>query len=786
MANYFFLVVGGVILSLGLLFLILFNLRKQQYQKILDELQLKLLSIKLVKGSKEGKDLKHEINLSEQLINTLAYLKKPFVFEAAVAYVGEEITFYVAVPDSYLLAVKKQIESLFPASQVEPVEDYNIFNYLGFTAGAFVLQKENKSLPIKTYQELESDTFMPIVGGLSNVNALGEGGAIQVVVKPASSSFKKEFLYILKNLKKGRKMLPSKTQQFFTEMREILESPASQQQRFYREKVIDEVAVKAVEMKLSKPLFEVNIRLVASASTPVEAQSILDSMTGGFSQFTAPQRNSFKVIKASNLKKFTHQFSFREFDSATAMVLNSEELASIFHLPTVFTDIAKIKWLKSKEAEPPINVPEEGLILGVSMFRGKKKMIYLSDKDRRRHLYVIGQTGTGKSVFLSNMAGDDVKRGKGIAFIDPHGDTAETILSVVPKERAEDVVIFDPADLNRPVGLNMLEYDFNRPEEKTFVINEMLEIFDKLYDLKTTGGPMFEQYLRNALGLLMEDMPNEPATLTEVPRVFTDAEYRERKLNRIKNPIVVDFWIKEATKVGGEASLANITPYITSKFNIFLTNDYVRPIIGQFHSTIDFRKIMDEGKILIVNLSKGKIGDINANLLGMVIIGKLLKAAFSRVDIPEDERRDFYLYIDEFQNFSTDSIATILSEARKYRLDLIIAHQFIAQLTEKIRDAVFGNVGSMVTFRISAQDAEFVAKQFEPVFGISDLINIDNFNAYVKLLINNQPAPPFNIKTLPPLTGNPEIVGVLKELSRLKYGRDRQEVEEEIFERLRT
>jgi len=318
-----------------------------------------------------------------------------------------------------------------------------------------------------------------------------------------------------------------------------------------------------------------------------------------------------------------------------------------------------------------------------------------------------------------------------------------------------------------------LEYDFNKPEEKTFIINEMFNILDKLYDMKTVGGPMFEQYTKNAILLLMEDALNEPATLMDIPRVFTDVDFRNEKLSRVKNPVVIDFWEKEAAKATGEHSLANMAPYITSKFNNFIANDYVRPIINQAKSAFDFRKVMDEGKILLVNLSKGKIGDINANLLGMIITGKILMAALSRVDTPEDQRRDFNLYIDEFQNFTTDSISTILSEARKYRLNLIMAHQFIAQLTEKIRDAVFGNVGSIISFRVGASDAEFLVKQFAPVFNENDLVNIDNFNAYAKILINGQTSKPFNIKTLLPEKGNKKIGDKIKELSCLKYGAER-------------
>jgi type IV secretory pathway TraG/TraD family ATPase VirD4 len=312
----------------------------------------------------------------------------------------------------------------------------------------------------------------------------------------------------------------------------------------------------------------------------------------------------------------------------------------------------------------------------------------------------------------------------------------EHILGLIPKERYDDVILFDPTSLKRPMGLNMLEYDFNKPEQKTFIVNEMVGILDKLYDLKKTGGPAFEQYMRNALLLLMEDAPNEPATLMEVPRVFSDSEYRNKKLNRINNATVINFWRKQAEKAGGEASLENITPYVTSKFNNFIANDYMRVIVGQKESSFNFREAMDSGKILLVNLSKGKIGELNANLLGMIVVGKIMMAALGRADVDEEKRRDFNLFIDEFQNFTTDSISTILSEARKYKLSLTVAHQFIAQLPEEIRDSVFGNVGSMLSFRVSAQDAEVLAKQFKPKVSERDLMNIDNYNLYVKLLIN--------------------------------------------------
>ncbi|OGY62373.1 MAG: hypothetical protein A2745_02145 [Candidatus Harrisonbacteria bacterium RIFCSPHIGHO2_01_FULL_44_13] len=510
---------------------------------------------------------------------------------------------------------------------------------------------------------------------------------------------------------------------------------------------------------------------------------LLDGLAGSFSQFSAPLRNELGIVRPRNMRKFLFKFVFREFDDDKTITLNADELASLFHLPTATTEVPKIKWIKAKEAPPPTNLSAKGVLIGESVFRGESKPVFISDDDRRRHVYLIGQTGTGKSNLLINMAVNDIENGKGAAVIDPHGDLIDSILTLTPKSRHKDVIIFDPGDINRPLGLNMLEYDPNRPEQKTFIVNEMQSIFNKLFVAETMG-PMFEQYMRNALLLLM-DNPEENSTLIEVPRVFTDSEFRRRLLQKTKNPTVVDFWEKEAVKAGGEASLANMTPYITSKFNNFIANDYVRPIIGQPKSAFNFRVAMDEGKILLVNLSKGRIGDINAGLLGMIVVGKLLMAALSRVDIPQEKRRDFNLYIDEFQNFTTESIATILSEARKYRLNLVMAHQFIAQLAEKIRDAVFGNVGSIVAFRVGPDDAEFLVKEFEPIFSKNDLINIDNFNAYVKLLIGGQTSKSFNIRTLPAKAGEIAAREQLKGLSRQVYGRNREEVEIDILGRLR-
>lgn len=778
----------GFVLLLAIGVAVFFLFRKMGRGALLEKLQLELFLIRLPFVSKEGKELKAEIELFEQLLNALSSFRKPFTLEAAVPHVGEEIYFYAAAPRLLGETLVRQVHALWSGADVERVSDYTIFNPHGVYRGAFLKQRDKFLLPIRTYKDVEGDPFSSVVGALAKMQEIGEGAAVQIVARPAPRSLRTKIMSALRRLRKGEELKKVLRSSFSFES--IVDTVSvknleKEKEKELRAKPLEEVAMKALEKKASTPLFRLNVRLLASAPTDEKAEMLLGSLLAGFSQFGAPDRNELKVQKVKDSKSLAHAFSFREFRADEEMILNSEEIASMFHFTTPFSEIPRVKSLKAKTAPPPSELPREGVLLGESVYRGERREVRVHDEDRRRHLYIIGQTGTGKSNLITTMAAQDIRQGKGVAIIDPHGDLANTVLGQVPESRAGDVIVFDPSDLLRPLGLNMIEYDFARPEQKTFIVNEMVSIFDKLYDLKVTGGPMFEQYMRNALLLLMEDARNEPATLMEVARVFTDAEYRKRKLARIANPTVQDFWQKEAEKAGGEAALANITPYITSKFNTFTANDYMRVIIGQEKSSINFRQVMDEGKVLIVNLSKGRIGDVNANLLGMIFVGKLLMAALSRVDVPEVERRDFNLYIDEFQNFTTDSISTILSEARKYHLNLVVAHQFIAQLSDVVRNAVFGNVGSVVSFRVGVQDTEILVKEFVPVFDEHDLSNIDNFNAYVRLLVGGQTTKPFNIRTIPAASGNAEFAARLREMSRTTHGRAREEIEESIYRRLR-
>lgn len=728
-------------------------------------------------------------NLHAKGWNKFIYGEPYISLEMGVHNIGEEINFYMAVPRSYEQIFEKQVNGFFPTAQVERIKDYNIFNPQGISQAGYFKLKNNSILPFKTYQSLQADPLGGLATALSKLQKEGEGAAIQILIRPSHQEG------VRKLAQKTAKEMQSGFN--FSKALSLAKHPPKKPkagEQSESPKAItpfEEEIVKGIQSKASKPLFDTNIRIVVSADNEARANQLLNELSGSFVQFSSNEMNSLQLtkLKGGALEKFLFNFSFRLFDSGQTALLSSEEITSLFHFPLGTTMAPRIKFLKSKPSEPPPNLSQEGIILGKNVFRGVDTEIHMANKDRQRHLYVIGQTGTGKTVFMKSMLRQDVENGKGVCVIDPHGDFAEFVLSIVPPERTEDVIYFDPGDINFPMGLNMLEIDPTHPEQKTMVIDELFGIFDKLYDLKETGGPMFEKYFKNSALLLLDDYAHDIPTLADISRILVDDAYRADKLTRETNPLVSQFWQLEAEKAQGEQSLANMAPYITSKITSFVFNEFLRPIINQQKSSFNFREVMDSQKILVVNLSKGRIGDLNANLLGMIIVGKLLMAALSRVDIDESARKDLYLYIDEFQNFTTDSIATILSEARKYHLDLVIAHQFIKQLKEGIRDAVFGNVGSIVSFRIGPDDAEFMKNKFEPVFSPQDLMNIDNLNAYVNLLINGQTERPFNIKIdTERVFGaeNPEMTEYLKQLSRSKYARPREEVENEIKAKFST
>ncbi len=751
--------------------------------------------------AQKNKNLKELISKMEQFYAGMFSVDKDdkkgsgyFALELSKANHSDEIIFYISIPDSKRSLFEKQVQSIFPnVKLVEKKNDYNIFNENGEYVGSLAVFSKNDIFPIKTYDQFDYDPLNVLLNSFSKVDKDGEGASIQIIVRPAPAAKMSFYKKVLKEMEKGSKFkeaLAKADSSIFGILRQIGKEIIKETKKDKDDKKEDNSSsnttpIENIKAKISSPIASVNIRIMASSTASEEAFAILSDIESSFNQFENTNGNKIKFERAEgkNLLKLARDYSFRIFNENKVLNTNLKELTTIMHLPEAdFNSASQLKKTEAISAPAPLDLPKEGILLGTNKYRNVETPIKITPEDRLRHFYVIGQTGTGKTTLLKTMIRQDILAGEGVCMIDPHGSDIQEVLSFVPPERYDDVIYFDPSYTERPMGLNMLEFDTRFPEQKTFVVNEMLSIFNKLFDMKATGGPMFEQYFRNAVNLVLED-PDSGSTLLDVSRVLSDKIYRELKLSRCKNPIVLQFWREIAGKAGGEASLANIVPYITSKFDVFLSNEIMRPIVSQEKSSFDFRDIMDNKKILLVNLAKGRLGDINSNLIGLIIVGKLLMAALSRTDSFGKDFPPFYLYVDEFQNVTTDSISTILSEARKYKLALTVAHQFIAQLDEKIKNSVFGNVGSMSVFRVSSEDAEYLEKQFTPVFSAKDLMNIDNHSSYVKMLANGKPVKPFSMETNLPPRGNKILLDKIKELSYLKYGRDKGEVENEILEK---
>jgi hypothetical protein len=770
------------------------------------------------KEQEPQKDEKEVIAIAEQFFTTISQIKESGVhgFFGVHDYISFEIAahqkkinFCVNVPKKFQNLIEKQLHAQYPKAHIEVVKPYNIFHPKSFVSGAELVLQKNFVFPIRTYKNMESDPLNALTNGLSKLTE-EEGAAIQLIITPAESSWSSKPRKWALEIQQGRNpnvVTSSATQKVLSSTATILsdglndlmsQGKAQKQSNMtqydssgYKKPLqltpMQQEMVKKFEEKASRPGYNFNLRVVSSAGDKITADMHLKNILSSFMQFTMPPFNGFSVKKRKP-QLVVKDYIFRVF-YRTQSILNTEEIASLWHLPTKFMETPNIKWLMSKKAPAPINIPKNGLLLGKNIYRGIETKIYTDRDDRRRHAYIIGRTGTGKTELMKNMAIQDIRNGEGICIVDPHGDFVEDVLQYIPQERADDVILFEPFDMERPLGLNMLEV--KGPEQKDFAIQEMIAIFYKLFPPEMIG-PMFEHNMRNVMLTLMEDKLY-PGTIADIPRMFTDTEFQKYKVSKVKDPIVRSFWEKEMAKTS-DFHKSEMLGYLISKVGRFVENEMMRNIIGQPESSFDFRKVMDEGKILLINLSKGKTGEVNAKLLGLIVVSKLQMAAMSRSDTPEDKRRDFYLYVDEFQNFVTDSFATILSEARKYRLNLIMAHQFISQLgiekegtagvDSRMRDAVFGNAGTMVCFRIGVEDSEVMGKEFAPVFNEFDVINIDRFNAYVKLMINGTASRPFNMETFPkPAGANPDMAKIVRNLSRLKFGRPKSAVEADILTR---
>jgi hypothetical protein len=718
------------------------------------------------------------------------YGQRHFAFEI----VGSQgfVYFYAAVPIALVEVVKQAINSAYPSARLEEVAEHNIFNQVGRlngTLGGELNLKEHYAYPIATYQDLKRDAMQALLNALS---ALGkeDGAGIQILMRPANPSWRKAATDLADKKRKGQAQglaFGGIAKDVATAFVKPPEGGKDGEPKKPELSNLEQSTLDAIDEKSRHPGYEVAIRVIVSSNISQRAQAILANVVAAFNLYDAPGKNGFKYTPAKDIDGLVTSYIMRFFPPQhNKNILNSVELATLFHFPDERSiPTSQLTRQASKQVDGPRNIPEDGLLLGYNLFRGAKKAIRLSDGDRQRHMYVVGQTGTGKSTYLENLALQDMLSGNGFAFVDPHGDVAERLLAMVPKERTEDVIYFSPADMDYPMGLNLFEYD--TPDQKDFLIQEVLNMLYKLYDPQHQGimGPRYEDMFRNAALAVMADPKG--GTFIEIPQLFRDPQFLKEKLQHVTDRTVLDFWQKQYPASQRSNESGEVTAWFVSKFGAFLSNEMMRNIIGQSKSALNLRDIMDNKKILLVNLSKGRTGDLNSKLLGMIFVMKFQAAAMSRATIPEDERVDFSLYVDEFQNFSTDSFATIMSEARKYHLNLIVANQFTTQLTQEIRDAVFGNMGTIVAFRVGQNDVESLGKYFQPIFDADDLLRVPNFNTIVRTLVGGVPTQPFSMATLPSLgTPNPRLSEALKQLSAAKYGRPKSIVGKEISERMIT
>ena len=747
-----------------------------------------------------------ELNFMNMLM-TRIFHKNIFTFEL-VAH-KKVLDFYVSTPAYYQQILEKQITSYYPDADLQIEKAFDHLPEGNKVKGFYAFLDKDFWFPIKTFKVIENDPLNDLTNIFSKMEE-DETAVIQLVVRPVGDAWAKKAIDYGEMYFKGKSNKKSSipilgpllnvVKGIFLGYDKMQTQEKEDGGGYVRMLAAKEDIAKRMGEKAVQSGFDTTIRLMSSAKTEKRAEEISNNMIISLNLFKDSGSNWFQTrrlffIDSINDKLFLFNFKNRLegdkifFYGEKKSLLVEDELASIFHFPhSIYNKSPNINWIDYKVLPAPLDMPTEGILLGHNVYRGVKREVRFKEKDRSRHHYIIGKSGSGKSALLSYMARQDVQNGKGVCVIDPHGDLVEDVLAFVPKERAKDVIVFDPGDQERPMALNILEAV--SASEQDLVSSQATEIFIKLFGDEIFG-PRIQHYFRNACLTLMEDV-EEGATLIDVPRMFTDDAFMKYKVKKVKNPVVKSFWQNEYANTG-DRERQEMIPYFSAKFGPFITNSIMRNTIGQVKSSFDFRKVMDEGKILLVKLSKGKIGDLNTQLLGLIIVARIQMAAMSRADIPEKERRDFYLYVDEFQNFATDSFCSILSEARKYHLSLIMAHQYISQLTvskfgtssTQIRDAVFGNVGTMCSFKVGAEDAEYLAKEYAPLLSEQDVLGISNYKMYIKLNINNTTSRPFSCSTIWDETGkNEKIAELVKEYSRLKHGRKREFVEQEITTRI--
>ena len=706
-----------------------------------------------------------------------------------IASVNGQIRFYVWVPKTLQSFVEGQIYSQYPTVQIHQAnEDYTEHERDHEVAYSTELTlTTDEFLPVRTFQNFEVDPLAGVTGTLAKLETTGEELWIQVLARPIPDDWQHAADRYINNIKSGRGLsLPGLggSMQWIVGILGALWQPPEQgvgQSTAVELSDRDKTRISEAEKKATKLGYEVKIRLVYMGESNTNAKLRMQALVGTFKQFNSTNLNGFRAVKGAFGKEFLEKYRKRAF-YGDGFILNIEELASVFHLPHTNVETPNIVWASAKTAEPPSKLPvltgndandDQISAFGVTNFRGISHQFGMLRYDRSRHVYIIGQTGAGKSGLLELFALSDIFHNQGYAIIDPHGDFAINNMKFIPGSRLNDVIYFNPADTAYPLGFNPLEV--TNPNQKTNISSEVIGVLKRMFG--DSWGPRLEYILRYTI-LALLDRPE--TTMLDITRMLTDKEFRKETLGYCRDTVVLQFWNVEFASWNDKFVAEAIAP-VLNKVGAFTANPIIRNIIGQPKSTFNIRQIMDEGKILIVNLSKGLIGEDNAAILGSFLVTKIQLAAMSRSDIPDvRDRRPFYLYVDEFQNFATDSFATILSEARKYGLNLTVANQYISQMSETVRDAVFGNVGTMISFRVSADDAPILAKQFEPNFESIDLLQMHNRNFVINMVIGGEKTPAFSARSLelPPSQADntPHII----EHSRRMYSKSREDVEREI------
>ena len=707
------------------------------------------------------------------------------------------VHYYAVVPTVLVDVIRQAVAAAYPSARLEEVKETNIFSKVGKMSGTiggeFTLKK-SYIYPIATYQESKRDASRALLNALSTAGK-EDGIGVQFLLRPAREGWSSASESHVDNMKKNKGKSKSGSGAGGAIVRDLMEAlwkpPAAPDEKKDGKpedtqlSSLEQSEADAISEKTRYPAYEVLVRVVISSNTAARSQVLLKNVIAAFSMFDSARNNGFKFSLSRNIEELTTSYIMRFFPQQVQdNILNSVEMATLFHLPGASAiPTSQVKRQMSKQVDGPTDTMDEGVLIGYNEFRGTKKPIRIAKKDRRRHVYIIGQTGVGKSVLQENMAYQDMMDGRGFAFIDPHGDLVESLLGKVPKERVEDIIYFNPADMDHPIGLNMFEFD--TPDQKDFLVQEAINMLYGLYDPGHTGivGPRLEHIFRNCALLLMSDPAG--GTFIDIPKCLIDPEFVKSKLKYVTDPQVLDFWTKEFPQSQKSNEAGEVISWVVSKFGPFISNDAMRNIIGQTKSGFNMRDIMDNKKILLVNLSKGKMGELNSRLLGIIFVMKFQAAAMARADMAEEDRVDFSLYVDEFQNFATDSFESIMSEARKYRLSLIMGNQFMTQLTDKIREAIIGNVGTVISGRIGITDAELMVKKFQPTFDVDDLSKLPNFQSIASVMINNVPSAPFSMNWIPPMGQmNNQLRDALIKLSSAKYGKPRAVVEKEIFERM--